>query len=64
VRHAEELPDVNSTGLLSLCDLLARIVKSERVCEGVLRSAFEYGLLLKLLKAIKTKVDALYRARP
>ena len=45
------------TNLLAKCKLLTAIVRNDRFCEGALVSAFESGLILKILKSIEKTVN-------
>jgi len=48
--------DFDTTNLLTKCKLITAIVRNNRFCEGALASAFESGLILKILKSIKNEV--------
>lgn len=48
--------DFDSTDLLTKCKLITAIVRNDRFCEGALVSAFESGLILKILKSIEKTV--------
>lgn len=50
--------DLASTDLLTKCKLITAIVRNDRFCEGALVSAFESGLILKILKSIEKVVSA------
>lgn len=45
--------------LMAKCMLITAIVRNDRFCEGALVSAFQTGLILKILKSIKKEVDGL-----
>jgi hypothetical protein len=49
--------DFDSVDLLTKCKLITAIVRNDRFCEGALASAFESGLILKVLKSIQKTVD-------
>jgi hypothetical protein len=49
--------DFDSVDLLSKCKLITAVVRNDRFCEGALASAFESGLILKVLKSIQKTVD-------
>lgn len=44
--------------LVTKCKLITSIVRNDRFCEGALVSAFESGLILKILKSIEKEVSA------
>lgn len=48
--------DLDAIDLLTKCKLITAIVRNDRFCEGALASAFESGLILKILKSIEKKV--------
>lgn len=50
--------DFDSTDLITKCKLITAIVRNDRFCEGVLVSAFESGLILRILKSIEKEVGA------
>lgn len=50
--------DFNKLDIKTLCMLITAIVRNDRFCEGALVSAFENGIILKLLKALKVNVYA------
>jgi hypothetical protein len=39
------------------CKLITAIVRNDRFCEGALVSAFESGLILRILKSIEKQID-------
>ncbi len=43
----------DSVDLLTKCRLITAIVRNDRFCEGVLVSAFESGLMLKILRSLE-----------
>lgn len=47
----------DSTDLHTKCKLITAIVRNDRFCEGALVSAFESGLILKILKSIEKTVN-------
>lgn len=51
-------PDFNldSADLVAKCKLVTAIVRNDRFCEGALISAFESGLILRILKSIENDV--------
>ncbi len=46
----------DTTDLHTKCKLITAIVRNDRFCEGALVSAFESGLILKILKSIEKDV--------
>ncbi len=46
----------DSIDLHTKCKLITAIVRNDRFCEGALVSAFESGLILKILKSIEKNV--------
>ena len=48
--------DFDSTNLTTKCKLITAIIRNNRFCEGALVSAFESGLILKILKSIEKEV--------
>ncbi len=48
--------DFDSTTLVNKCKLITAIVRNDRFCAGALASAFESGLILKILKSIEKSV--------
>jgi len=53
---SDENFDFDTTDLLTKCKLITAIVRNDRFCEGALVSAFESGLILKILKSIENEV--------
>lgn len=49
--------DFDTIDLVTKCKLITAIVRNDRFCEGALVSAFESGLILKILKSIEKKVN-------
>jgi hypothetical protein len=49
--------DVSGLDLLTLLKLMTAIVRNDRFCEGALHSAFSNGIMLGILKAIRTRVE-------
>ncbi len=49
--------DFDSTDLVAKCKLITAIVRNDRYCEGALVSAFESGLIVKILKSIEKTVN-------
>ena len=49
--------DFNKLDIKTLCMLITTIVRNDRFCEGSLVDAFEDGTMLRLLKALKEKVN-------
>lgn len=54
---SDENFDFDATDLLTKCKLITAIVRNDRFCEGALVSAFESGLMLKILKSIEKEVS-------
>jgi len=50
--------DFDTIDLLNKCKLITAIVRNNRFCEGALVSAFESGLILKILKSIEKEISA------
>ena len=48
--------DFDTLDLVTKCKLITAIVRNDRFCEGALVSAFESGLILKILKSIEKEV--------
>lgn len=55
---SDENFDYDVTDLVTKCKLITAIVRNDRFCEGALVSAFESGLILKILKSIEKEVNA------
>jgi hypothetical protein len=53
---SDENTEFDSLDLLTKCKLITAIVRNNRFCDGYLVSAFESGLILKILKAIERDV--------
>lgn len=49
--------DFDSIDIPKKCKIITAIVRNNRFCEGVLVSAFESGLILKILKSIKCQLN-------
>lgn len=49
--------DFDTIDLVAKCKLITAIVRNDRFCEGALVSAFESGLILKILKSIEKTVN-------
>ena len=49
--------DFDRLDIPTKCKLITAIVRNDRFCEGALVSAFESGLILKIIKSIKNQVD-------
>ncbi|OCC15982.1 hypothetical protein DBT_0444 [Dissulfuribacter thermophilus] len=49
--------DFNTIDLVTKCKLITAIVRNDRFCDGALVSAFESGLILKILKSIEKEVS-------
>ena len=54
--HDEDF-DYDTTDLVTKCRMVTAIVRNDRYCEGALVSAFESGLILKILKSIEKEVS-------
>ncbi|HOT90863.1 MAG TPA: DUF6508 domain-containing protein [Anaerolineae bacterium] len=48
--------DFDTLDIVTKCKLITAIVRNDRFCEGALVSAFESGLILKILKSIEKEV--------
>ena len=48
--------DLDTLDLPAKCKLITAIVRSDRFCEGTLVSAFESGLILRILKSIEKQI--------
>ena len=48
--------DFDTLDLPTKCKLITAIVRNDRFCEGALVSAFESGLILKILKSIEKQI--------
>ena len=48
--------DYDTLDLPAKCKLITSIVRSDRFCEGTLVSAFESGLILRILKSIEKQI--------
>ena len=53
--------DFDTIDIPTKCKLITALVRNDRFCDGVLIGAFESGLMLKILKSIRTqlKVDGI-----
>lgn len=47
----------DSVDIPTLCKIITAIVRNDRFCDGALVSAFESGLILKILKSIKHQIN-------
>lgn len=54
----DESFDFNSVDIPTKCKIITAIVRNDRFCEGALVSAFESGLILKILKAIRQQTGS------
>ena len=54
---SDENFDFDSTDLVTKCKLITAIVRNDRFGEGALASAFESGLILKILKSMEKEVN-------
>ncbi len=54
---SDEKFDFNAIDLVTKCKLITAIVRNDRFCDGALVSAFESGLILKILKSIESEVS-------
>ena len=50
--------DFDSVDIPTKCKLITAIVRNDRFCDGALVSAFESGIILKILKSIERQVKA------
>ncbi len=50
--------DFDTIDLVTKCKLITAIVRNDRFCEGALVSAFESGLILKILKSIEKEIKS------
>jgi len=50
--------EFNKLDIKTLCMLITAIVRHDRFCDGALVSFFENGTILKILKALKEKVNS------
>lgn len=48
--------DFDRLDIVTKCKLITAIVRNDRFCEGTLVSAFESGLILRILKSIEKEV--------
>ncbi len=48
----------DSIDIPTMCKIITAIVRNNRFCDGALVSAFESGLILKILKSIKHQINA------
>ena len=49
--------DYSQLDIITLCKLLAAIIRADRFTEGFLRASFSNGTMLKILNALKNNVD-------
>lgn len=49
--------DYNKLDIKTLCMLITAIVRNDRFCDGALVSSFKDGTMLKILKALKEKIN-------
>jgi len=49
--------DIDTIDIPTKCKLITAIVRNDRFCDGALASAFDSGLLLKILKSIRKQID-------
>jgi len=54
----DEAFDYDTLDIPTKCKLITAIVRNDRFCEGALSSAFESGLILRILKSIEKEVNA------
>lgn len=54
----DESFDFNSVDIPTKCKIITAIVRDDRFCEGALVSAFESGIILKILKSIRQQTGA------
>jgi hypothetical protein len=55
---SDEHFDLDTIDLVTKCRLITAIVRNDRFCEGALVSAFDAGLILRILKSIEKEVGA------
>lgn len=60
-RKIANAPNFNfdNADLVTKCKLITALVRNDRFCDGALASAFESGLILKILKSIENQVNTL-----
>ena len=60
-RKIANTPNFNfdNANLVTKCKLITALVRNDRFCDGALASAFESGLILKILKSIENQVNTL-----
>ena len=51
--------DFDNINLPTKCKLITAVVRNDRFCEGALVSAFDSGLVLRILKSIEKEVTSL-----
>jgi hypothetical protein len=51
----EENQDFKRFDLVTLCKLMTAVVRNDRFCEGALKSSFECGNMLEIIKAMQEK---------
>ena len=52
----DEYFDFDSIDIPAKCKLITAIVRNDRFCEGALVSAFESGIMLKILKSVMKEI--------
>ena len=53
---SDKIFDFDTVDPVEKCKLISAIIRNDRFCEGALASAFESGLILKVLKSIEKQV--------
>ena len=53
---SDENFDFDTLDISTKCKLITAIVRNDRFCEGALVSAFESGLILRILKSIEKQI--------
>ncbi|PLW97209.1 MAG: hypothetical protein C0593_09195, partial [Marinilabiliales bacterium] len=48
--------DFDSIDIPTKCKIISAIARNDRFCDGVLLSAFQSGMMLKILKSIKGQI--------
>ena len=48
--------DFDSIDIPTKCKIISAIARNDRFCDGVLLSAFQSGMMLKILKSIKDQI--------
>ena len=54
---SDETFDFDTIDIPTKCKLITAFVRNDRFCEGALASAFEKGIMLKILKSIQKQVQ-------